>query len=147
LYNINSFLQLIINILFVCFLWYKAPTKPYGELMPEACLSENSRLETLLLIWAEWMYSGGSVHRGYPTRSIGFTSVGVTSFDDAEDEADIALARSIDAVIEDLPLQQKKALHHCYLGSGYRYSILSYGEQLGLAKRQVEIGMGKKGIW
>ena len=106
-----------------------------------------SRLEIVLLTWADWMRSGGSVARGYPRKACGFAELGATSIEDMEDTSDAWLAKSIDAIIRGLPDQERNALHHQYLDSRYRYQIVFYAATLHRAREMVLAGMTKKGIW
>jgi hypothetical protein len=106
-----------------------------------------SRIETVLQTWAYWMRRGGSVARGYPGKACGFAEYGSSSVEDMEDVSDEWLARSIDAIIRDLPDEERSAIHHQYLDSRYRYLIVFYAPTLRNAKTLIQAGMNRKGIW
>lgn len=66
-------------------------------------------------LWRSWMkhHNNGL---GYKTRSTGFNTGGVHSFEDMADEVDSEAARVVDKVIDDLPTMQKNAIYIIYLG-------------------------------
>ena len=110
-------------------------------------IDNESRLEFLLVNWANWMHRGGAVARWYPSKSCGFTEYGASSIEDMEDTADNWIASAIDAIIQDLPDQERSAINHQYLDSRYRYQIVFYAATLYNAKKLVQAGIDRKGIW
>lgn len=107
----------------------------------------EARLEFLLNNWARWMRKWGSVSRWYPSKSCGFTEYGESSVEDMEHTSDTWIARAVDAVIGDLPDQERSAIHHQYLDSRYKFQIVFYAATLHNAKKLILAGMEKKGIW
>jgi hypothetical protein len=106
-----------------------------------------SRLEIQLQIWADWMRHGGAIEQGYPHKAAGLAQLGVTSITDIEDTGDIWLARAIDTIVGDLPDQERAAINHQYLDSKYRYQIVFYAPTLHNAKKLIQAGVDRKGIW
>jgi len=106
-----------------------------------------ARIEVLLQTWADWMRHGGSVARGYPSKACGFAELGVTSIEDIEDTSDDWLARALDAIIRGLPDQERAAIDHQYLDARYRYLIVFYAPTLYNAKKLIQAGIERKGIW
>jgi len=72
-----------------------------------------TRMEFLLRLWANWMRQGGGVSRGYPTSSSCFIS-GSTSLREIEEVANKCLAKVVDTIINDLPYEEKSAIHRQY---------------------------------
>jgi hypothetical protein len=52
---------------------------------------------------------------GYKSKSTGFVTGGLHSFEDLGEEIDSDAARTVDQVIDDLPTMQKNALYVVYL--------------------------------
>ncbi|SEO78163.1 hypothetical protein [Nitrosovibrio sp. Nv6] len=106
-----------------------------------------SRLEVILLTWADWMKRGGSVARGYPGKACGFAELGATSIEDMEDTGDVWLAQAVDAIIRGLPEEERSAIHHQYLDARYRGLVVFYAATLRRAKGMIQAGIERKGIW
>lgn len=76
---------------------------------------EEGRVLYYLDLWRSYMQS--NTHKlGYNSKSTGFVSGGIHSFDDMADENDMSSARTIDQVIDDLPKPQREAIHIVWLG-------------------------------
>jgi hypothetical protein len=76
---------------------------------------EEGRVLYYLDIWRDYMQS--NTHKlGYKSKSTGFISGGIHSFEDMAEENDISSARTIDQVIDDLPKLQTEAIHAVWLG-------------------------------
>ena len=67
-------------------------------------------------LWREYMKFGGNSKLGYPSKSAGFLSGGIHSFDDWGNEHDFASARTVHIVINELPLLLREAIEFAYLG-------------------------------
>jgi hypothetical protein len=106
-----------------------------------------SRLEVLLQTWADWMRRETSTARGYPVRSCMFAGYGDSTVKDMEHSSDHWLAEAIDAIIRGLPDQEKSAICHQYLDSKYRYQIVFYAPTLHNARRLIQAGVDRRGIW
>jgi hypothetical protein len=76
---------------------------------------EEGRVLYYLDLWRDYMQA--NTHKlGYNSKSTGFVSGGVHSFDDMVEENDISSARTVDQVIDDLPKLQTEAIHVVWLG-------------------------------
>jgi hypothetical protein len=74
------------------------------------------RVEYYLDLWRDYMQTDS--HRlGYKSKSTGFNTGGVHSFEDMADEADHDAAKIVDKVIDDLPPLYKNAIYVVYLGT------------------------------
>lgn len=111
------------------------------EIVPEL-----SRLECLLLIWKEWMQRDENISHGYPSRACGIVSNN-TDFEDIENILDTQLAKIVDTIIQDLDNEARNAINHQYLDVKYRYPIVFYAPTLHRAKRLVQSGIEKRGLW
>jgi hypothetical protein len=74
------------------------------------------RLKVLLGIWRWWMRMP-NLNLGHPPRSIGLASTGSQDFDGMCVAADKDLARTMDAVIEDMPIVERDAIHNAVMGT------------------------------
>ena len=76
---------------------------------------DSGRIIYYLDLWRNYMKS--NTHKlGYKTKSSGFNTGGISSFEDLEDDLDFSAAKTIDQVIDDLPLPQKTSIYIIYLG-------------------------------
>jgi hypothetical protein len=75
---------------------------------------EAGRVTYYLDLWRDYMKSHNS-GLGYKTRSTGFMTGGLNSFEDLGEQVDNDAARTVDKVIDDLPMMQKNALYVVYL--------------------------------
>ena len=76
---------------------------------------DSGRVIYYLDLWRDYMKHHNS-GLGYKTRSTGFNTGGVHSFDDLGNEMDNESARIVDKVIDDLPTPQKTSIYIVYLG-------------------------------
>lgn len=76
---------------------------------------ELGRVIYYLDMWREYMKSDNN-KLGYKSKSSGFHTGGVHSFDDIADEVDNNSVRVVDKVIDDLPSFQRNAIYVIYLG-------------------------------
>ena len=71
---------------------------------------DSGRIIYYLDLWRNYMKS--NTHKlGYKTKSSGFNTGGISSFEDLEDDLDFSAAKTIDQVIDDLPLPQKTSIY------------------------------------
>jgi hypothetical protein len=73
------------------------------------------RVEYYLDMWRDYMKTNNS-KLGYKSKSSGFHTGGVHSFDDIADEVDSHSVRVVEQVIDDLPIAQKSAVNIFWLG-------------------------------
>ena len=78
---------------------------------------EESKVLYYLDIWRDYMRYSGETKLGYPSKSAGFLSGGIHSFEDWGDEHDVSVARTVDKAIDDLPDLQVEAIHTVWLGT------------------------------
>jgi|SRR3990172_1685522 len=81
--------------------------------------AESNRL---LHTWARWHHEE-SYSKGYPKRSPLFATGGSSSVDAFAhlcEESDSQTAKSVDALIDNLPLRDRAAIYYHYLGSIWR---------------------------
>ena len=76
---------------------------------------DSGRVIYYLDLWRNYMKQD-SHKLGYKSKSTGFMSGGMSSFEDLGDEVDSEAARVVDKVIDDLPMMQKNAIYIIYLG-------------------------------
>lgn len=108
-----------------------------------------SRLEVLLLNWADWQQrSRANISAGYPTRACGIVTNN-TDFEDIENILDTQIAKVVDAIVQDLPDEERSAINHKYLGSRFLYDSdgFAYVNLIHNAKRLIQSGVERKGIW
>ena len=73
-----------------------------------------SKVKYYLDLWQSYMQQDN--HKlGYKSKSTGFMSGGLHSFEDLGEQIDNDAARTVDQAIDDLPTMQKNALYVVYL--------------------------------
>jgi hypothetical protein len=77
-------------------------------------MMDASRVTYYLDLWRDYMQQD-SHKLGYKSKSTGFVTGGLHSFEDLGEEIDNDAARTVDQVIDDLPMMQKNALYVVYL--------------------------------
>lgn len=78
-------------------------------------MMEAGRVTYYLDLWRDYMQQD-SHKLGYKSKSTGFMSGGLHSFEDLGEEVDNDAARTVDQVIDDLPIMQKNAIYIIFLG-------------------------------
>ena len=76
---------------------------------------DSGRVVYYLDLWRDYMKSDNN-KLGYKSKSTGFMTGGLHSFEDLGDEIDSEAARTVDKVIDDLPTPQKTSIYIIYLG-------------------------------
>jgi hypothetical protein len=76
---------------------------------------DEGRVTYYLDLWREYMRSDNN-KLGYKSKSTGFNTGGIHSFEDMADELDYESAKIVDRVIDDLPYPQREAVNIFYLG-------------------------------
>lgn len=82
---------------------------------------------TSLACWAEWM-QGGTIGKGYPTKSMGFASGGVNCWDDFSEEAENHMAVACDGAIKSLSEKERNCIYIIWLGKLICYARLDVDE-------------------
>ena len=77
-------------------------------------MMEAGRVTYYLDLWRDYMQQD-SHKLGYKSKSTGFVTGGLHSFEDLGEEIDNDAARVVDQVIDDLPTMQKNVLYVVYL--------------------------------
>lgn len=76
---------------------------------------DSGRVLYYLDLWRDYMKSH-KTNLGFKSKSTGFMSGGMSSFEDLEESVDAESARTVDQVIDDLPMLPKNAIYIIYLG-------------------------------
>jgi S-ribosylhomocysteine lyase LuxS involved in autoinducer biosynthesis len=76
---------------------------------------DAGRVIYYLNLWRDFMKFDNN-KLGFKSKSTGFMSGGLHSFEDLGDEVDRDAARAVDKVIDDLPTPQKTSIYIIYLG-------------------------------
>jgi hypothetical protein len=76
---------------------------------------ESSQVLHYLDIWRDWMKSY-NLKLGYKTKSSGFLTGSIHSFDDLEDEVDNKAAQTVDKCIDDLSTIERTAIYVRWMG-------------------------------
>jgi hypothetical protein len=98
----------------------------------------DQRVMYYLSIWVEYMRRPES-SLSYPRASCGMSSGGAHSFDDLAGQADNYAARTMETIIDDLPIPQKLAVHHFNLGAVWRPSRFNLLDEY----RNAILGIGR----
>ncbi len=108
--------------------------------------SEYIALTNLLHDWASWQHSY-SPNIGYDSRSAGFGSGGLSSFEDMCEQSDNSTMRTIDAAIDSLLPAQRAAINRCYgVCSVFRFPRDNYEVVLALAHESLVISVRRRGV-
>lgn len=111
--------------------------KPHDE-------DTNMALVDLLDDWARWMRSGDDAN-GYPDKSAGFSSGGLKSFEDLEDQVDGVKWVTITTIVNDLPELPKRAIFYQFL-SCWALGCAEHARHLKEAYCSLESSFAKKGF-
>ena len=77
-------------------------------------MMETGRVTYYLDLWRDYMQQD-SHKLGYKSKSTGFMSGGLSSFEDLGEQVDSDAARTVDQVIDDLPTMEKQSIYVVYL--------------------------------
>ena len=89
------------------------------------------RADFHLSLWGEWRRSSGGIARGYPSRSAGIGSGGISgedAFDHLCEDADRWTAEVADTVIVGMEQKHRTALSHVYEASVWRSNRGDFAE-------------------
>lgn len=76
---------------------------------------DSGRVLYYLDLWRDYM-KGNDSKLGFKSKSTGFMSGGMSSFEDLEESVNAESAKTVDQVIDDLPMLPKNAIYIIYLG-------------------------------
>jgi hypothetical protein len=108
-------------------------------------ISEVEALVLLLEDWANWQ-SSYRPNTGFKSRSAGFSSLGLQSFDDMCHQSDNATMKTIDSAIDDLEPAQRAAINKKYgVCSVFRFPR-DFEDTLILAHDRLVIICKRKGV-
>ena len=83
---------------------------------------DSSRADYYLTLWRDWMRSHSS-RIGYPSHSAGFSSGGISCWDDLAESVDGYAVRAADAAIDSLTPIHRAVLCHVYLQAVFRFRV------------------------
>jgi len=107
---------------------------------------DSGRIIYYLDLWRNYMKS--NTHKlGYKTKSSGFNTGGISSFEDLEDDLDFSAAKTIDQVIDDLPLPQKTSIYIIYLGQKSMIDIKVLEHHYDIALNMLEKKLASKNLY
>ena len=107
---------------------------------------DAGRVIYYLDVWRDYM-KGNTTKLGYPSKAAGFMSSGISSFDDMSDEIDINAARTVDQVIDDLPMLQKDAIYYVYLGQKVKMTDTQLEINYDLALDALRVKLTEKNLY
>lgn len=112
--------------------------------------AEEARADAVVGILAEWAHwqHGYRIRLGYSPKSAGFQSGGSAHESSESDYSAIDQARFeiVDTCVDELPPDQRSAIHHCYLSAVYR--MRDYAGSLAKALETLQREFVRKGaMW
>lgn len=111
-----------------------------------AANEEDRRIDWALETWAEWVEApDGSMW--YPRHSVGMENGTGDVWEQWCAEADIALAKAVDAILESMPPALRAAVHRRYLDAVFQFPRDNYAECLLDARQRIAIGLRKRNLW
>jgi hypothetical protein len=109
-------------------------------------ISETEALVLLLEDWANWQ-SSYRPNTGFKSRSAGFSSLGLQSFDDMCHQSDNATMRALDSAIDDLDPAPRAAINRKYgVCSVFRFPRDNFEQTLIIAHDRLVVICKRKGI-
>jgi hypothetical protein len=108
---------------------------------------ESAKVLYYLDLWKDYMKGNSGKSLGYPSKAAGFMSSGISSFDDMGDEIDITSARTVDQVIDDLPMLQKDAIYYVYLGQRCKMTDTQLQLNYDLALSNLQLKLTEKHLY
>lgn len=99
-----------------------------------------------LELWADWMKSDNS-KLGYKTKSTGFMSGSIHSFEDLEDEVDGKSAKIVDKCIDDLSPIERTAINVRWLNERTLINPIMIDTHYGVALNKLAIKLQENGLF
>lgn len=119
-------------------------------MLPAIADTTAQRVKDALTIWAAWMEKDNTRARlGYPYMSTGFKSGGGawgTFFEDNEYESDKTIAMAVNAILEDMPLQQQHAVFHFHVAAVFKPQRTKIEDDYADAVVVIEIQLNRRGL-
>lgn len=112
----------------------------------DAARARADAVVRILLDWADWQ-RGYRMRLGYAPKSAGFQSGGSVADSDPDYSAvDQARYEIVDTCVDELPPDQRSAIHHRYLCAVYR--MRDYDQSLLNAHEALQVAFVRKGaMW
>ena len=108
--------------------------------------SEYIALTNLLYDWSKWQHSY-SPNIGYDSKSAGFGSSGLSSFEDMCEQSDNATMMALDAAIDSLQPAERAAINRCYgICSVFRFPRANYELMLTKAHDALIVSVKRRGL-
>lgn len=82
----------------------------------------EAALDALLAVWADWMRQPDD-RLGLPSKSLGMSSTSGDDFESLCLALDTRVARTMDALIDSLPMNERAAIEHVHLASVWRLRV------------------------
>ena len=99
-----------------------------------------------LELWSDWM-KADNPKLGYKTKSSGFMSGSIHSFEDLEDEVDNSSARLVDKCIDDLSPIEKTAIYVRWLNEVSLVNPIMIDVHYGVALSKLAKKLQDKGLY
>jgi len=110
---------------------------------------DDGKVSYYLELWRDWMKSYTS-KLGYPTKSAGFLTGGISSVEDWEEEGDWEAARIVDTAIKDISKDVpmcSEAIHARWLGQKSMLNPLAVDMYYGLAVSKLSKKLQERGLY
>lgn len=105
----------------------------------------DERLEWHLENWAEYCKHGRHV-RGWASRSIGLRTLAGPDFDEQVEAADKRCAEAVDAIVWELPREQRESMNARYLKAIWTLKPLDRPPVMEAARKTIKAGLVKRAI-
>src|SRR5574343_2117000 len=106
--------------------------------------SEYIALTNLLYDWSKWQHSY-SPNIGYDFKSAGFSSSGLSSFEDMCEQSDNATMMALDAAIDSLLPAERAAINRCYgICAVFRFPRDNYEDVLAMAHESLAVSVKRR---
>lgn len=112
-------------------------------------IKDAERIKYYLLLWTNWQRSNKSeinTMLGYPSQCLLLVGGGSSSFEDMADDAESRAASIVDSIINDMPTNERIAIHHFNLAAVWRSNRINLEDCYANALELLEAGLNKKGL-
>ena len=108
--------------------------------------SEYIAMTNMLYDWSKWQHSY-SPNIGYDSKSAGFGSGGLSSFEDMCEQCDNATMQALDAAIDSLLPAERAAINRCYgICAVFRFPRANYELMLAQAHDALIVSVKRRGL-
>jgi hypothetical protein len=114
-------------------------------MLPAKIPDTLDRVKAALDCWAEWM-ERDNTRLGYGRTQVFSSGGSVSSWEDFERKVETNLAINVNAILEDLPLNQQHAVFHFHVAAVFTPKRTNIEDDYADAIEKITIGLNRRGL-